>query len=438
MPTDTDPVSPTSPAAPLPIGEFAALIGLDWGDYEHVIVLRPRGPAPVETTRLKHSAESLHAWLKELGERFNHQPVAVAVEATKGAIVAGLLEYPWLFIYPIHPTTSRRFSTAFTPSGAKDDLPDALVLLDVLTHHRDRLRLMVVQEQSTRRVSLLVEARRKLIDRRTLLTNQLTSLLKNYYPQALSLVGDVLYAPLALDFLDRWPELEELKRARPQTLRGFYNGHQVRRKEVIDARLALIEKACALSADRALCEVSILQLRAICAEIRTLNTHLGKAEKAIKTAFAEHPDAGIFLSLPGAGEVLAPRLCALFGVDRERWPSAKDLQTYYGIAPVSEGTGTGNRCRHWRWNAPKFSRQSLVEWAGQTVRVCPWAKAYYLQQKSKQKGHSSILRSLAFKWLRVIWRCWHDHKPYDEALYMRQLTDRKAPLLAFLPKPEAK
>jgi transposase len=440
MPTSAaDLAAPSAPPPvcfpPLPPGEYAALLGLDWGDQSHALALAPRGvQAPAEELVLDHCAETLHGWLDQLGERFGYQPVAVAVEASKGAVVAALLEHPWLVIYPIHPATSRRFSTAFTPSRAKDDGPDARILLELLEYHRARLRALVPQEPQTRRVALLVEARRKLVDRRTLLTNQLQSLLKNYYPQALLLIGDKLSSALSLDFLERWPELAVLQGSRPQTLRSFYYRHRVRREEVILARLALQQSARPLSTDRALIEVGILQLRALLSEVRTLNAHLAKMEEAIASAFAAHPDASLFRQLPGAGKAMAPRLCVLFGVDRRRWPSAVELQKYYGIAPVIEKSGRQRRV-HWRWNAPVFARQTLVEWAGQSVKACPWAKAYYLQQKQRQMGHSAILRSLAFKWLRILWRCWIDSKPYDDALYLKQLKDRNAPLLAFLPAP---
>jgi len=425
---------PPFQAPALPVGEFAALIGLDWGDRKHAIALRPRsvGPAAVETLDLEHSAENLHAWIKEIGERFGHQPVAVAVESSKGAVVAALMEYPWLVLYPIHPSTSRRFSTAFTPSGAKDDRPDAQILLEIIESHRQRLRALVPQDAATRRVAMLVEVRRKLVDSRTHATNQITSLLKNYYPQALELTGESLCAPMAMDFLGRWPELAVLQRAKAQTVRDFYRAHNVRRPELIEARLALIKTACPLTEDRALCEVSVLHLAALVAEVRALSAHVAKADAAIATAFASHPDAQIFQSLPGAGPALAPRLCVLFGANRERWSNASELQKYYGIAPVTERSGR-QKYVHWRWSAPVFARQSLVEWAGQSIKWCEWAKAYYLQQKERKNRHSSILRSLAFKWLRILWRCWRDSKTYDDALYVAHLRERKAPLLAFLP-----
>ncbi len=436
MPTPSvDLATPDAPLSslPLPPGEYAALLGLDWGDKKHALALSPRGVyAPPEELVLEHSAETLHAWLHQLGERFGHQPVAVAVEASKGAIVAALLEHPWLVIYPVHPATSRRFSTAFTPSRAKDDGPDARVLLELLQCHRARLRPLVPQEAETRRVTLLVEARRKMVDQRTSLTNQLQSLLKNYYPQALPMVGERLYCPLALDFLERWPDLAALQQVRPQTVRTFYYKHHIRREESILPRLELLHNARPLTTDRALIEVNILQLRSLLAQVRTLNTHLAKIDEFVASAFASHPDASLFRDLPGAGKAMAPRLCALFGVDRRRWANAGELQKYYGIAPVTEKSGRQHHV-HWRWSAPLFARQTLVEWAGLSVQACPWAKGYYLQQKQRGKSHSAILRSLAFKWLRILWRCWMDHKPYDDALYLKQLKEKNAPLLAFLP-----
>src|SRR5208337_4067262 len=111
----------------------------------------------------------------------------------------------------------------------------------------------------------------------------------------------------------------------------FYFKHHVRSEELIHARLLLLQSARALCTDRALCEVSILQLRVLVAEVRTLNIHIAGIEKEIASAFAAHPDANIFGNLPGAGKAMAPRLCVLFGVDRRRWASAAELQKYYGI-----------------------------------------------------------------------------------------------------------
>ena len=104
---------------------------------------------------------------------------------------------------------------------------------------------------------------------------------------------------------------------------------------------------------------------------------------------------------------MAPRLCVAFGTDRQRYPRVESLQKYSGVAPVRESSGKQNWI-HWRWNAPRFLRQTFVEWAGLSVKYSAWARAYYDQQRKRQKGHAAVLRSLAFKWLRILWRCWQD------------------------------
>lgn len=432
-PSFSPPPDPAAPPSNLPPGEYAALIGLDWGDEKHALALCVRASDHVETVLLADTPEALHGYFEQLAERFHGQPVAVAVEASKGAIVAALREHPWIVIYPVHPATSRRMSQAFRPSGAADDTPDAQILLMLLRTHREQLRAAVPEDDATRRVGLLVELRRKLVDQRTLLGNQLTSTLKQYFPQALDLVGSHVYAPLALAFVQRWPELRRLQQARAQSVRRFYHQHQVRRPELIEARLAQIAVARALTNDRVLCEVLAGHALALVAQLRSVNAQIEKAEAAVADAFMVHPDAAQFQNLPGAGAAMAPRLCVLFGADRERWVSAAEMQMYYGIAPVIEKSGR-QRWVHWRWNAPKFARQTLVEWAGLTVRFCDWAKAYYAYYSERQKSRHAILRSLAFKWLRVLWRCWRDRQPYDDQLYLKQLKLHAPPYLSHLPQ----
>jgi hypothetical protein len=103
------------------------------------------------------------------------------------------------------------------------------------------------------------------------------------------------------------------------------------------------------------------------------------------------------------------------------------LQKHAGVAPVREKSGN-QLWTHWRWQPPVFLRQTFVEWAGQTVVYCPWAGRYYERVKNKGKKHAAILRALAFKWIRILWKCWQDRRPYDQAAYLKQLRHRKSPI----------
>lgn len=406
-----------------PLEAPAAWIGLDWGDKEHAFVLQEPTGAP-EHGRIEHSAENLHAWLRELEVRFGGRPVFIGIEASRGAVIHALLRYAWMRIYPINPATSVRYRTAFKPSGAKDDLPDAEMLLELVRLHGQKLRPLEPQDECTVKLGGLVEARRKLVDRRTAVLNELTSLLKSYYPQALQLAGK-LNSELAISFLRRWPDLIAVKAARPATVKRFYYMHQVRSAKLVSERLELIAKAVALTTDEARVSVAQMQLEELLDRLEVLQKHVHRFDQEISRTFAAHPNAGLFRELPGAGPQLAARLCVAFGTVRPAYPDPGSLQKYAGIAPVREKSG-GQLWTHWRWRAPKFLRQTFVEWAGQTVRYSVWARAFYHHMLQRGKKHAMIIRALAFKWIRVLWRCWYENVPYNETFYLQQLIRRKS------------
>ena len=412
---------------------YAALVALDWGDKTHAFARQRAGAEALERGTIEATAEGLHAWLAQLGATYGGQPVALAVEAGRNSLLHALLEYPWLTIYPVHPATSARFRKAFTPSGAKDDGPDAVVILTLLRLHRAELTPLVLDTAGTRTLGAFVTARRGAVDESTRTASQLTSVLKGYFPQALILAGDDLTAPMARDFLRRFPELTAVQKVRPTTLGAFYRRHHARSAERIAERLALVAKAKALITDRAVIVPALLEVARLVDLIEVHQRHIAVLEARIAVAFAAHPNAGLFAALPGAGPVFAPRLLVAFGEQSARYPTAAALQKYAGIAPVKEQSGQ-KKWVHWRWGAPKFLRQTFVEWAGQTVLQCDWAHAYYQQQRRAGKAHHAVLRDLAFKWIRILWRCWQENKPYDEPRYLAALRRRGSTLAPALQK----
>ena len=103
------------------------------------------------------------------------------------------------------------------------------------------------------------------------------------------------------------------------------------------------------------------------------------------------------------------------------------MQTYSGIAPVTETSGK-RKWIHFRWACPKFLRQSFHEWAGHSISQSGWARAYYQQQRDRGNDHHAAVRALAFKWLRILFRCWKDRVAYDETKYLAALIKRGSPL----------
>jgi len=163
-------------------------------------------------------------------------------------------------------------------------------------------------------------------------------------------------------------------------------------------------------------------------QLRQLLQAIHHYDELIAAHCAEHEDDDLFAQLPGSGPTLAPRLLAAFGESRDRFASAQEMQRYSGVAPVTERSGNKSWV-HWRFKAPTLLRQTLVEWAGQTITRSAWARAYYEQQRAKGKSHHVILRALTFKWVRFLFQCWTQRAPYHEARYLLRLRDKGSPLL---------
>lgn len=415
----------------LPVLPLAACIGIDWADDHHDIALQVTGTTAVESCRIVHTPEALQAWLATLATRFGGQAIGIALETSRGPLVHALLEVPFVVLYPINPRSVSRFREAFAPSGAKDDGPDAHLLLTMLVQHRPALRAWTPDDVATRTLRRLVEHRRTAIALRTQLTQQLQAVLKEYFPQALEWAGTELTSEMACAFLQRWPTLQALQRARPATIQHFYVSQNCRSAARIAARLAAIRTAMPLTTDAAILESSALYVQCLTAQLRQLGPSVARFDDAIATHFAAHPDAAIFASFPGAGAAFAPRLLAAFGTDRTRFPTAADMQQRAGIAPVTIRSGRHEQVR-WRWAVSNFLRQTFHEFAGYSIHHSAWAHACYKGLRERGKTHHAALRALAFKWIRILHRCWTDHTPYDDARYTRALNDRGSPLAAAL------
>jgi transposase len=376
----------------------------------------------------------LRQWVSGLRERFAGRRVAIFLEQSRGPLIYALLGYDFIVLYPVNPRSLAKYRETFSLAQAKDDPTDAQLLLDLIVKHRDQLRAWQSDNEQTRLLGRLAEDRRKAVDWQTRLSNQIKAALKDYFPQALELVGQELATMLACDLLLKWPTLEALQRSSPKTLRSFYYGHNCRRGDLIEKRLELIAQSQPLTTDSAIIQSSLIKVQMLARQLRSLITDINKYDQKLAELFPRHPDAAIFESLPGAGAVLAPRLLSAFGSDRSRYASALDLQQYAGIAPITRRSGK-TKTVHWRWGCPKFLRQTFHEFAGRSIYSSSWAAAYYRQQVAKGDTHHQAVRSLAYKWIRIIYRCWQNHTPYCETTCLENLRKRGSPLLQILVQP---
>jgi transposase len=411
----------------LPTDEFAAFVGIDWADAKHDVCLQAAGSQKREFSVLEHQPDTIDAWVSTLRTRFKGQPIAICLELNKGPIVSALGKYDFLVLFPVNPLTLARYREAFTPSHAKDDPTDAELQLELLLTHRDKLKPLTPQSPAIRALEQLVQHRRRLVGDKVRLTNRLTSALKNYFPHVLQWFDDK-DTTIFCDFLTQWPTLKAVQLARRSTLERFFRAHHVRYADVIDQRIQAIKSATPLTTDAGVIAPTALLVQALVSQLRVTLQAIDDFDEAIAQRAQSHPDFPLFNSLPGAGAVLAPRLLAAFGEPRDRYTSADELQKYAGIAPVTERSGNKSWV-HWRLQCPTFLRQTFVEWAAESIRHSFWARAYYQQQRNKGTSHQAAVRALAFKWIRILFRCWQNRTPYDESVYLNALERRGSPLI---------
>jgi transposase len=409
--------------------EYAALIAIDWADKQHAISLYDQSTGQREQAIVKHTPQALQEWALSLRQRFGGQAIAVCLEQSRGPLIYALLQYDFLVLYPINPATLAKYRQAFSTALGKDDPTDADYLLDLLEHHRERLRPWHPDDEQTRTLRFLVEYRRRLINDRTRLSNRLTALLKGYFPQVLSWFEDVRTL-LVCDFLTRWPTLKQLQRVRPATLNQFLRSHHSTSTTTNQRRLSEINTAVPLTHDAAVMMTSVLQVKTLVAQMKTVIAAISEYDQHIDALCRTHADYHLFASLPGAGPVYAARLTAALGSDRSRWQTAAELVRFSGIAPVIERSGKQQWIR-WRYFCPKFLRQSFHEYAAESIQHSFWAHAYYAMQRAKGKEHHAAVRALAFKWIRVIWKCWQTRTPYNEVIYLESLRKKGSSLLKF-------
>jgi len=362
------------------LSQYTAVIGIDWADKKHDVCVQDMATGKRRASQVRHRAEDLDEWARSLHRRFGG-PIAIAVELSKGPIINVLQKYDFFVIYPIDPSKLANHRKTFTTSGAKDDPTDATsgakddptdaeFALDLLSKHTEHFKPLNPQSVGMRTLKPL---------------------------EWFDHIDTVLFC----DFIRRWPSLPQARRARRATIERFFREHNMNRKPLLERRIKAIKSAMPLTTDDAV---------------------------VVPHRLPQHPDYELFSPLPGAGPVHTPRLMVAFGEQRERFNNAAEVQKYGGLAPVTKRSGQSTWV-HWRWQCPTFLRQTFVEWAAQTINKSYWAGLYYQQQRSRGCSHQAAVRALAFKWIRILYRCWKTRTPYDETRYLKALQKRGSPLL---------
>ena len=408
----------------VPVERWAAV---DWGSESHQVVVIDAEGKRLDAFRVAHTPGGLE---ELLGCLRRQAPIsAVAVETVQGLLVEKLLE-GGLAVYPINPKLSHAWRQGRSVAGSKSDVLDAELLAEGLRQNHKKLKLFRPDDPLTRQLALLCRDECQLIAERTALVLRLEATLKLYYAAALEWFSDWT-SPAAWDFVLAFPRPEDLLKASRRKLIGFLKTHHIGLSPIWLQRFERRGEAAHWPSDPATIQAKSLLAIGLAKQLHTLRAVLDQYREQIEQLYGNHPDASLFSSLPGTGPKLGPRMLCCFGADRSRYDSAKPLMALGGCVPVTRQSGK-HRTVSFRHACRKDARNTLTLFAMETLNKSPWARLFYDQARARGQSHFHALRNLACKWIKIIYRLWQEHKPYDERLYLASLIRHRSPLVAQL------
>lgn len=412
--------------------KLAAVVGWDWSNTHHHVVYSRKDSVHTKSMVVENVPAKIHSFIQELQKEFNHAPVGVAIENCKGGILNAFSDYESLKVYLINPKCAKNYRMAFKASGIKTDKLDASKLHEMLDKHQDQLKEKHKNDPVLLQLEYLVRARRNEVNERTRRIEQLHAVLSRYYPLVERLFKDFDGAVVA-DFICRWQTLKDLQKESDEELIKFFIEHNCKRWSVIFERLKTIRSEVPLSQNEAINRVCAMEAVAIANNIKVIEKNIESYDKKIKELYDQHPDSFIFKSLKGSGSALGPRLLVAFGGDRKAYKDARAFAAYCGVAPVEKSSG--KMCVYGqRKCCDRFLLQTFHEFANVARRYHSWANKYYQAQRDKGKTHHTAVRALAYKFARVLYRCWLDKVPYDERRHIDNLKRYGSPYVPDEPK----
>lgn len=385
--------------------------GLDWSWQSHAVCLVDDRGDRVDEFEVGHTRTG---FVKLTARLRGHGVGRIAIERGDGPVVEHLMADGFEIVV-IPPRQVRALRLRYGMAGNKDDRLDAFVLADTLRSDGHRYASLQPDRPDTVGLRALVRARKDLVGHRIAVHNQLLAVLQQSFPGAVGLFSQ-LDRPISLTFLARFPTAAKAAWLSEKRLANWLAANGYCGRQTPTAMLEHLQAAPHVPLGDAAAdayEAIVISLVKLLLELRTRQDDL---EARVREAFAAHPDAHIFASLPRAGTIRAATLLAEVGDCRARFPNDASLAAAAGVAPSTRQSG-----RHlhvaYRRGCDQPLRAALIDWAQDTPRANEWAADTY--QRARQRGcrHPHAARILARNWTRVLWRCWTDRVPYDPGLH---------------------
>lgn len=391
-------------------------LGVDWAEESHDVCLMDEGGRVLGRAKVANSLVGVSR-IHELVDEHSSEAgeVVVGIETDRGLLVKVLLAAGYK-IYAINPLSVDRYRDRHSVSGAKSDAGDAKVLADLVRTDRDNQRPLAGDSDQVEAIKLLARAQESLIRTRQRQVNQLRSALLEFYPAALEAFNDDLGGRDAMAILDYAPTPQKGRSvSRAKLVSAMRQAGRERNLEKRAADLQAILRQPQLEQPPTLAAAYGVVVRSAVRLIRTFNRQLDELEQELRQSFKLHPDAEIYLSLPGLGFVLGARVLGEFGDDPNRYQDAKARRAYSGVAPITIASGM-RKVVTTRFARNRHLANACIRAAFCSITPSPGCRAYYDELRGRGKTHQQALRALANRLVGILHGCLRHRTLYREDL----------------------
>ena len=166
--------------------------GIDWAERQHEVAVVDQAGRLLARQRISDDLAGFTALTGVLAAHAGagFTAVDVAIETDRGLLVTALRAAGHR-VFAVNPKAVDRYRDRHAVSGAKSDPGDALVLAHLLRTDRDRHRPLPDDSERGQAVGVLARAHQDLIWARQQDTNRLRSLLREFFPAALTAFADL-------------------------------------------------------------------------------------------------------------------------------------------------------------------------------------------------------------------------------------------------------
>jgi transposase len=283
--------------------ELTHYAGFDWARDHHDIVIVDKTGGTAAQFRIPHT---LAGWQEFRQKAAAYPALGLAIETNQGAAIEQLLQME-LTVYPVHPMSAKRYRERKVPSGNKTDLLDAWSLAEALRLDGSQWRVLCPADPLTQQLRLLCRDEISLIEQRTAWVNQLQQAPSECYPAAVEAFDDWT-KPFSWAFIIEFPTPDILLKRKRSRWEKFLHKHKIWRPETAQKRLEIFARAGEFCGPPAVTAAKSLLAVSVCRVLGALEAQLNEYRSQIEKLFEQHPDSGLFGSLPGAARYLAPGL----------------------------------------------------------------------------------------------------------------------------------